>query len=128
MTAPELSAYDRVLVAFSGGKDSLAAVLHLLALGVRPERIELHHHDVDAGRPFMDWPCTTAYVRAVGAAFGIRTYLSWREGGFERELGPRLLPVHRPAPDRHADAPGRSLASGARLAGGRCGRSSPVTR
>jgi 3'-phosphoadenosine 5'-phosphosulfate sulfotransferase (PAPS reductase)/FAD synthetase len=87
MTAPELSAYDRVLVAFSGGKDSLAAVLHLLALGVRPERIELHHHDVDAGRPFMDWPCTTAYVRAVGAAFGIRTYLSWREGGFERELG-----------------------------------------
>jgi 3'-phosphoadenosine 5'-phosphosulfate sulfotransferase (PAPS reductase)/FAD synthetase len=87
VTPAELAAYDRVLVAFSGGKDSLAELLHLLELGVPPERIELHHHDVDGGAPLMDWPCTTAYVRAVGAAFGIRAYLSWRDGGFAAELG-----------------------------------------
>ena len=84
---PDLSCYDRVLVAFSGGKDSLAALLHLLDLGVPPERIELHHHDVDGGEAFMDWPCTPAYVRALGAAFGVQTYFSWRAGGFAAQLG-----------------------------------------
>ena len=52
MTAADLAVYDRILVAFSGGKDSLAALLHLLELGVDPARIELHHHDVDAEAPF----------------------------------------------------------------------------
>ncbi|MBA4794413.1 MAG: phosphoadenosine phosphosulfate reductase family protein [Phenylobacterium sp.] len=84
---PDLSRYDRVLVAFSGGKDSLAALLHLLDLGVPPEGIELHHHDVDGGEAFMDWPCTPAYARALGAAFGVPAYLSWRAGGFAAELG-----------------------------------------
>ena len=84
---PDLSRYDRVLMAFSGGKDSLAALLHLLDLGVPPERIELHHHDVDGGAAFMDWPCTPAYARALGAAFGVPVYLSWRTGGFAAELG-----------------------------------------
>jgi 3'-phosphoadenosine 5'-phosphosulfate sulfotransferase (PAPS reductase)/FAD synthetase len=87
VSAPDLSSYDRILVAFSGGKDSLAALLHLLDRGAPIARIELHHHDVDGGRVFMDWPCTGAYVRAVGSAFGIATYLSWREGGFVEELG-----------------------------------------
>lgn len=56
--APDLRAYRRIVVAFSG-KDSLAALLHLLANGVLARAIELHHHDVDRqGRSFMDWPCT----------------------------------------------------------------------
>ena len=84
---PDLGAYRRFVVAFSGGKDSLAALLHLLSLGVPAHAIELHHHDVDGHGPtFMDWPCTPAYVRAIAEHFGIALYVSWREGGFAREL------------------------------------------
>src|SRR6187402_2744536 len=84
---PDLAAYRRFVVAFSGGKDSLAALLHLLSLGVPPHAIELHHHDVDGDGPtFMDWPCTRAYVRAIADHLGIALYVSWREGGFDREL------------------------------------------
>jgi 3'-phosphoadenosine 5'-phosphosulfate sulfotransferase (PAPS reductase)/FAD synthetase len=83
----ELNTYDRILVAFSGGKDSLACVLHLLDLGVAREKIELHHHDVDGGaRAFMDWTVTPAYCRAVAAALGIRIFFSYKVGGFEREM------------------------------------------
>ena len=84
---PDLGAYRRFVVAFSGGKDSLAALLHLLRLGVPAHAIELHHHDVDGQGPtFMDWPCTPAYVRAIADHLGIALYGSWREGGFAREL------------------------------------------
>lgn len=85
--APDLRAYRRIVVAFSGGKDSLAALLHLLDRGVPPAAIELHHHDVDGGGPsLMDWPCTAGYVGAIAAHLGIPLYRSWREGGFAREL------------------------------------------
>ena len=48
--------YDYVIVAFSGGKDSLACVLHLLEDGCPVEKIELWHHEVDGreGKQFMD--------------------------------------------------------------------------
>ena len=60
---PDLGAYRRFIVAFSGGKDSLAALLHLLSLGVPAHAVELHHHDVDGHGPtFMDWPCTAGYA------------------------------------------------------------------
>ena len=83
----DLGRYRRVLVAFSGGKDSLAALLHLLDIGVTPTRIELHHHEVDGGGPtFMDWPITPAYVAALARHFRLPLYRSWREGGFRREM------------------------------------------
>ncbi len=79
---PDLQSYDLVLVATSGGKDSLAAMLALLEAGVPPSRMELHHHEVDGRGPaFMDWPSTAGYCAAVAAAFGIPIYYSWREGG-----------------------------------------------
>ena len=82
-----LRTYDRVLVATSGGKDSIAAMLWLLDEGVDPARIELHHHEVDGrGEPFMDWPSTAGYCRAIAKAFGLPIYFSWREGGFLREM------------------------------------------
>lgn len=84
---PDLAAYRRFVVAFSGGKDSLAALTLLLKLGVPPHAIELHHHDVDGRGPtFMDWPFTAGYVRAVAAHFGVALFVSWREGGFSREM------------------------------------------
>jgi len=39
--------YDLFLVSFSGGKDSVACYLHLLELGIPPEKIQLWHQLVD---------------------------------------------------------------------------------
>lgn len=87
MSPVEPRAYDRVVVGFSGGKDSLAALLHLLDLGVSPTRIELHHHHVDGRGPIlMDWPITPAYAAAVADYIGVPIYASWREGGFRGEM------------------------------------------
>lgn len=85
---PEPASYDYIIVAFSGGKDSLACVLHLLEIGVDPERIELWHHDVDGreGSRLMDWPVTRDYCRAFANVFRLPIYFSWKEGGFEREM------------------------------------------
>jgi len=88
-------AYDKVIIAFSGGKDSLACLLYVLfVLCIPAEKVELWHHCVDGHtvpgiddeRPLMDWPCTLAYCRAVAKAFGVPLYLSWKSGGFEQEM------------------------------------------
>lgn len=97
---PDLGSYNYFIVAFSGGKDSLACLLTLLEHGVPRERIELWHHDVDGreGSELMDWPCTRGYCRAVALALGIKLYFSWLEGGFEREMtrkvGQSKAPTH----------------------------------
>lgn len=84
----DLAEYDRFVVFFSGGKDSVACVLDLIDRGVPRERIELHHHVVDGceGSNLMDWPCTHSYVQAFGKAMGLRVLFSWKQGGFEREM------------------------------------------
>ena len=77
MRGPDLHSYDRIVVAFSGGKDSVASLLTVLDAGVPAERIDVYHHDVDGNGPsFMDWPSTTAYCRAVTRALGVPLYLS----------------------------------------------------
>lgn len=77
--APDLRSYDYILIAASGGKDSVAALFHLIDEGVDPTRIELHHHDVDGrGPPTFDWPITAGYCRVIAAAFGVPLYFSWR--------------------------------------------------
>ena len=88
LTLAQILTYTYVIVAFSGGKDSIACVLHLLDLGVPRELIELWHHDVDGreGSSLMDWPCTADYCRKLAAAFGLRLSFSWKVGGFEREM------------------------------------------
>lgn len=79
--------YKRYLVAFSGGKDSVAMVLHLLEIGVNKSQIELHHHDIDGyGDRVFDWPCTESYCRAFAAHFGLKIIFSYREGGIKREI------------------------------------------
>jgi 3'-phosphoadenosine 5'-phosphosulfate sulfotransferase (PAPS reductase)/FAD synthetase len=95
--------YDRCLVFFSAGKDSIACVLLLLELGVPRDRIELHHHLVDGreGSDLMDWPITDSYCKAFAAALGLEISFSWKQGGFEREMlrdrqptAPTMIPVN----------------------------------
>ena len=74
--SPDPLSYNRVVVAFSGGKDSIASLLTVLEAGVPADRIEVHHHAVDAEGPvFMDWPWATEYCRAVTDALGVPLYL-----------------------------------------------------
>lgn len=85
-----LDEYDKILISYSGGKDSTALILHMLELGVGRDRIELWHQCVDGrpphSRPFFDWPSTGGYVRAVAEALGIKLSWQWRAYGFYGEL------------------------------------------
>lgn len=81
--------YDKIIISYSAGKDSLACILQLLELGVPKSKMELWHQSID-GEPgtdgLMDWPCTDSYVKATGEALGINTLFQWKVGGFEGEM------------------------------------------
>lgn len=84
-----LNEYDKIIVSFSGGKDSLACLLTLLEKDAPKEKLELWHQSIDGMKPengLMDWPITEDYVRKVGQAFGIPVFFQWRDGGFEQEM------------------------------------------
>jgi 3'-phosphoadenosine 5'-phosphosulfate sulfotransferase (PAPS reductase)/FAD synthetase len=87
-----LNEYDLIVCCFSGGKDSLAALLDVLdrcrEAGVPPSRVEAWHHLVDGDDPngLFDWPVTDAYCAAVCKALGVVYRRSWRVGGLEGEL------------------------------------------
>lgn len=76
---------DSVLIALSGGKDSIATVLHIIELGYR-HKIRLIHHDIDSGHPLFDWAVTPSYVRAFAQHFDLPLIESGRVGGFKQEL------------------------------------------
>ncbi len=76
-----------VIIAFSGGKDSVAMVLKALAMGIKKENIELWHHDIDGeGEELFDWKCTKSYCKAFAKAFGLKILFSYRKGGIVREI------------------------------------------
>lgn len=82
-----LDEYDLVIVSFSGGKDSLACVLHMLELGVPKDKIQLWHQRIDGeDGTFMDWKITEAYCAAVAKALDIRLLFQWKVGGFKGEM------------------------------------------
>ena len=78
----------KVLIAFSGGKDSIAMYLYVrFVLNIPNSKIELHHHEVDGhGENFFDWPCTTSYCTAFAQAFDVPIFYSYRAGGIKREM------------------------------------------
>jgi len=84
----DLDSYDKIIVAFSGGKDSIACFLYLLDLGVPKYKIELWHHSIDGreGSTLMDWNCTESYCKAFAKAFDVPLYFSWKVDGFEGEM------------------------------------------
>jgi 3'-phosphoadenosine 5'-phosphosulfate sulfotransferase (PAPS reductase)/FAD synthetase len=82
-----LENYDKIIVSFSGGKDSLALLLTLLECDVPKDKILLWHQQVDGDQHgLMDWACTTAYCRQIAKVLGIRLLFQWKHGGFEREM------------------------------------------
>lgn len=86
---PDLDTYDFVIVAMSGGKDSLACLLHLLDEGVPLSKIEMWHHCVDGKsnpNPLFDWPVTEDYCEKLAEAMGIPLFFSWKEAGLEGEM------------------------------------------
>lgn len=86
-THPDLSTYDHIIVAFSGGKDSLACLLTVLEMTPGHPGIELWHHEIDGREAhFMDWPITPSYCQAVASAFGLPLFFQWKKGGFKGEL------------------------------------------
>lgn len=78
----------KVIIAFSGGKDSIAMVLYCLdTLKIPKERIELWHHDIDGGgEQLFDWACTPSYCEAFAEALGLRLLTSYSNGGILREM------------------------------------------
>jgi 3'-phosphoadenosine 5'-phosphosulfate sulfotransferase (PAPS reductase)/FAD synthetase len=77
----------KVIIAFSGGKDSVAMVLHAFNLGIKKEQIELWHHDIDGhGEELFDWACTPSYCQAIADHFGLPLLFSYRNGGIAREI------------------------------------------
>ncbi len=96
---PDLQSFDKIVVLFSGGKDSLACLFYVvelcLQLGIDvSSTVEAWHHAVD-GRPARfggsgthtwDWPVTESYCEKVCEAVGVPIFFSWREGGITREM------------------------------------------
>lgn len=78
----------KVIIAFSGGKDSVSMVLYALhELNIPKENIELWHHDVDGhGENLFDWACTPSYCQAFADALGLRLIFSYANGGILREM------------------------------------------
>jgi len=83
----KLDTCDRILIALSGGKDSICCLELLIRKGYK-HKIELHHHDVDGGSEtnFFDWAITADYCRAIAKTFDVPIFFSFREGGMKKEI------------------------------------------
>jgi 3'-phosphoadenosine 5'-phosphosulfate sulfotransferase (PAPS reductase)/FAD synthetase len=86
ISLPDFDSIDHWILAFSGGKDSIACLIWLIE-NVDRTKIELWHHEVDGdGKNFVDWPCTGQYVKGIAKAFELPIYFSGLCGGFKGEL------------------------------------------
>jgi hypothetical protein len=66
----------------------------------------------------MDWPSTTAYCRAIARHFDVSLFLSWKEGGFLREMlrdNQPTAPIRFEMPDGTLGTVGGAGPSGTRL-------------
>ena len=88
LAAHDLSRYDRIVIALSGGKDSIASTLAVIEAGAKAEQLLFFHHLVDGreGSTLFDWPTTDSYVEAFVKHVGGELVWSWRIGGLEQEM------------------------------------------
>ncbi|HGF9504273.1 TPA: phosphoadenosine phosphosulfate reductase family protein [Acinetobacter baumannii] len=84
----DLGFYDLIVISMSGGKDSIASLLHLMEMGVDMAKVELWHNLVDGneGSTLMDWMFMESYNQALAKAFNLPLYNSWLKHGFEGEM------------------------------------------
>ncbi len=98
--------YDKIIISFSGGKDSLAAVFRVLDLGAPRSKIELWHQNIDGEHDspaVMDWPVTRDYIEAVAVVLGLPLLYQWRGGGLYGEMarqGRHMAPIYFESPLR----------------------------
>ncbi len=119
---------DAVIVQYSGGKDSLAALLWVLKSGAPKSKIQLWHQNVDGAVgsdnvASFDWPVTHQYLEATSAHFGLPLYLQFIEEGFAGELvriGKHSAPMW--AQDKTPRGSVRWITTGQRRAGALEGR------
>lgn len=85
---PDFSNFDVVACQVSGGRDSVAMVLHILEMGCPPEKLLLMHQLVDGKEEeyTFDWSCMTRYVQLFAQRFNLRLEFQWRRGGILREV------------------------------------------
>ena len=78
----------KVIIAFSGGKDSVALVLRAIyEFKIPKNQIELWHHEVDGmGENVWDWQCTPSYCKAFAKAMGVPILFSYADGGITKEI------------------------------------------
>jgi 3'-phosphoadenosine 5'-phosphosulfate sulfotransferase (PAPS reductase)/FAD synthetase len=78
----------KVIIAFSGGKDSVAMVLRAIYdFKIPKSQIELWHHEVDGmGENLFDWKCTPSYCQAFADAMGVPLLFSYSYGGILKEM------------------------------------------
>jgi 3'-phosphoadenosine 5'-phosphosulfate sulfotransferase (PAPS reductase)/FAD synthetase len=78
----------KLIIAFSGGKDSVAMVLRAIYEWKIPKtQIELWHHEVDGfGENLFDWKCTPSYCRAFAKEMGVPILFSYSDGGILKEM------------------------------------------
>lgn len=78
----------KVIIAFSGGKDSVAMVLRAIyEFKIPKSQIELWHHEVDGmGENLFDWKCTPSYCRAFAKEMGVPILFSYANGGILKEM------------------------------------------
>jgi len=78
----------KVIIAFSGGKDSVAMVLRAIyEFKIPKHQIELWHHEVDGmGENIWDWKCTPSYCKAFAKAMGVPILFSYADGGITKEI------------------------------------------
>ena len=90
MIIEPIDTYDLIIISYSGGKDSTACVLELLAQGAKPQQIELWHQSIDGRllneKPFFDWQSTDGYVSQFAKHMNLNLSYQWRAQGFYGEM------------------------------------------
>ena len=93
-----INSYDKIIISYSGGKDSDACVLYLMDYIKDKSKIELWHQCVDGRgkthKEFFDWQSTDGYVEAFAKMLGLTLSYQWREFGFYGEMFRKDEPTH----------------------------------